>query len=340
MDYGKSEYGLFSGAAIFDYSDEKKPIIEHLLYERDTIWIDSKAGEGKSLVAKTLICNLTTGTPFLETYNIHRPYKVLYVQTEGDRSETLERLNLLVEATPINNDNWVHMNWDGLALNSQGGFKEFQNRIWDMRMDYDVIIFDPLYTTVKGSLKEDDVASDWIRNIRKLRAQYNCAFIILAHKPKDSYLQNGKLLEKGADNLFGSAYWIAFANQNFKLTNHNGLLTLRRGKQRSKKIVDLIEMKIVETDTMLKLTNREELSDRNSVVIYDMIEKADKPLSVKRILAGTDIPQATIYRVLHNLLGEKRIEKIKVDRGYYYQIINPPVENEKLEGDSHSEKGT
>ena len=318
----QSEYGLFTGAEIFNYNDEKVPIVEHILYERDCIWIDSKAGEGKSLVAKTLICNLTTGTPFLDTYTIDRPRKVLYVQTEGDRAETLERLNLMIECTPINNDNWVHMNWDGLTLNTHDGFTEFSERIADMRMKYDVIIFDPLYTTVKGSLSADEVATDWIRNVRKLRSQYNCAIIVLAHKPKDSYTQQGNIMDKGTDNLFGSAYWIAFANQNFKLTNHNGLLTLKRGKQRGNKIVDLIEMKIVESDTMLKLTNRAELSDQNSIIIFDKINQSEKPVSVKSIMGTTDIAQATVYRVLLKLLQEKVIEKIKVDRGYYYQIIN------------------
>ena len=321
MTESNGEYGLFTGPEIFNYSDEKTPIIEHFLYERDCVWIDSKAGEGKSLIAKTLLCNLTTGMPFLDTYAIDRPRKVLYVQTEGDRSETIERLKLMQEATPLDNNNWVHMNWDGLTLNTYEGFTMFSERISDMRMKYDVIIFDPLYTTVKGSLSADDVATDWIRNVRKLRSQYNCAIIILSHKPKDSYTQQGKILDKGNDNLFGSAYWIAFANQNFKLSNHKGLLTLRRGKQRGNKIVDLIEMQIVESDTMLKLSNRAELSDQNSILIFNKIERSEKPVSVKSIMGTTDIPQATVYRVLSKFVKDKMIEKIKVERSYYYQII-------------------
>ena len=316
-----SEYGLFTGDEIFNYSDEKAAIIEHILYERDCVWIDSKAGDGKSLVALTLICNLTTGTPFLGTYAIDKPYKVLYVQTEGDRAETIERLKLMTAHTPINNNNWVHMNWDGLTLNTFEGFEMFSNRISDMRMNYDVVIFDPLYTTIKGTMSSDEVATDWIRNVRKLRSQYNCAIIVLSHKPKDTYTQAGQIMDKGADNLFGSAYWIAFANQNFKLSNHNGLLTLKRGKQRSKKIVDLIEMKIVETDTMLKLTNREELSDRNSVIVFNLVTQSDKPISVKSIMGGTDIPQSTVYRALSKLVQEKLIEKIKIERAYYYQVL-------------------
>lgn len=315
------EYGLFTGEDIYNYSNEKSAIIEHFLYERDCVWIDSKAGEGKSLVAKALICNLTTGTPWLDTYAIDRPRKVLYVQTEGDRAETLERLNLMTACMPINNDNWVHFNWDGLTLNTDEGFKFFAEKVTSIDMDYDVIIIDPLYTTIKGSMSSDEVAIDWIRNVRKLRAKYNCAIIVLSHKPKDTFLQNGKKIDKGADNLFGSAYWIAFANQNFKLSNYKGMLTLKRGKQRSAKIVDLIEMKIIETDTTLKLTNKEELSDRNSVIIYEFIEREKKPISVKSLLKRTDIPQATIYRTLAKLVKEKRIEKIKIERSHYYQIL-------------------
>ena len=324
-----NEYGLFTGKEIFNYSNEKKPIIEHFLYERDCMWIDSKAGEGKSLVALTLICNLTSGKSFLDTYTIEKPYNVLYVQTEGDRAETLERLLLISRKHDINNDNWVHMNWDGLTLNTDEGFKCFKNKIDSMGMKYDVIIFDPLYTTIKGTLSADDVAIDWVRNIRKLRSTYNCAIIVLAHKPKDAYTYTGKKMEKGNDNLFGSVYWSAFANQNFKLNNSNGMLTLTRGKQRSAKIVNSIEMKIVETDDFLLLTNREELSDRNSVIIYDIIEKAGKPVSVKTLFKESEIPESTVHRVVHKLLDEKRIERVRISRAYLYQLFSGVKENEK-----------
>lgn len=325
----ENEFGVFTGKEIFNYSNEKEPIIEHFIYERDCMFIDSRAGEGKSLVALTLICNLTTGTPFLDTYSIDRPRKVLYVQTEGDRAETLERLHLITAKHPINNDNWVHLNWDGLTLNTEDGFKQFKELIATHPMEYDVIIFDPLYTTIKGTLSADDVAIDWIRNVRKLRASYNCAIIVLAHKSKDTFLTNGKKLEKSADNIFGSVYWGAFMNQNFKLSNSNGMLALTRGKQRSAKIVDLIEMKIVETDDYLFLSNKEELSDRNSVIIFDIIEKAKKPISVKTLFKESEIPESTVHRVLRKLIKEKRIERIKQGRAYYYQLLIESSESEK-----------
>jgi len=326
----KKEFGVFTGDEIFNYSNEKKAIIEHFLYERDCMCIDSKAGEGKTLVALTLICNLTTGTPFLDTYTIDRPRKVLYVQTEGDRAETLERLQLISHKTPINNDNWVHLNWDGLTLNTPEGFKIFEDLIAIHPMKYDVIIFDPLYTTVKGSLSSDEVSSDWTRNIRKLRETYNCAILALAHKAKETYLQNGQKIERGADNLFGSVYWSAFLNQNFKLDNVGGMLTLTRGKQRSTKIVDLIEMKIVETDDWLLLTNKEDLSDRNSVVIFDIIEKAGKPVSVKTLFKESEIPESTVHRAVRKLMNERRIERIKVGRAYLYQLLKEDIKSEKL----------
>jgi len=318
----KKEFGLFTGDEIFDYSNEKNPIIEHFLYERDTMWIDSKPGEGKSLIALTLICNLTSGKSFLETYNIERPYKVLYVQTEGDRAETLERLELISRKNPINNDNWVHMNWNGLTINTDSGFELFKEKIATINMKYDVIIIDPLYTTIKGTLSADDVAIDWVRNMRKLRSKYNCAIIVLGHKPKETFTNTGKLMEKGAANLFGSTYWGAFANQNFKLNNTNGNLTLTRGKQRSAKIVNSIEMKIVETDEFLLLTNRNELSNRNSVIIYDIVKRAGKPVSVKTLFKEAEIPESTVHRVVHKLLDEKRIERIKVGKAYFYQLLH------------------
>jgi hypothetical protein len=273
-----------------------------------------------------LICNLTSGTPFLETYAIDKPQKVLLVQTEGDRGETLERISKIKNTLPLNTANWCHMNWDGLCLNTPEGFREFLLIIRKCPFKFDVLILDPLYTTVKGSLSDDDVATDWIRNMRGIRKLYDCAIIILSHEAKDSFDNRGNLIEKSTENLFGSNFWLAFANQNFKLrefTSERGEKELRlvRGKNRNNKIVDLIEMKLISTDTMIRLVNKNDIADETSFKVIKTIELSDVPVSTNTIVKTTGIPQATVYRVLDKLIREKRIKKVKAHYGFLYHII-------------------
>lgn len=323
--FAGKEFGIWWGNEVFNYKDEKEAIIEHFLYKRDCMWIDSKSGVGKSLLAQHLICNLTSGTPFMDTYHIEGEKKVLLVQTEGDRGETLERLHKIKSTLPIKLDNFCHINWDGLCLNTPEGFNEFITLLKICPIRFDVIIFDPLYTTVKGSLSSDDVATDWIRNVRSIRKVYDCAFIILSHESKESFDNKGKLIEKSDENLFGSAFWLAFANQNFKLREINGEkglkeLHLKRGKNRGGNIVDLIEMQLISTDTMIRLVNKNDIADTTLFTVKKTIEISDVPISTSMIIERTKIPPATVYRVINKLLREKVIDKIKAKYGYVYQI--------------------
>ena len=314
-----TEYGLFWGRELYNYKDEKKILIEHLLYERDCMCISSKSGVGKSVLAKQLICNLTTGTPFLGTYNIPEPLNVLYVQTEGDRAETLERMSLLRKNHSIDNSKWVHLNFDGMELNTNAGhgIDWFLEYIKTPQMNYDIIILDPLYTTVKGTMSSDEVATDWIRNVRKIRRTYNCAMIILHHEGKEQFFQ-GKSYEKADDNVFGSVYWNAFFNQNFKFKRYGDMHILKRGKQRSNKIVDEIKMRMEDTAVSLQLVHYDQITSGGNTNAYDFIHNSDLPVSAKDIEKGTEIAESTLYRTLNHLENERRIIGKKIIRTKYY----------------------
>ena len=102
------EYGIFFGDSLRKKIYPKIPVIDHFLYERDVICISAESGVGKSILALQILCNLTTGSPFLDTYAINKEYNVLLLQTEGDRAETLERLDSMATGMKINDDNWAH----------------------------------------------------------------------------------------------------------------------------------------------------------------------------------------------------------------------------------------
>ena len=87
-----SEYGIFYGDKLFPSKTTKVPIIENFLYEKDVMCIKSKEGVGKSILAQQLVFCLTSGTDLFDTYHINKPYNVLWIQTEGDREETFERI--------------------------------------------------------------------------------------------------------------------------------------------------------------------------------------------------------------------------------------------------------
>jgi RecA-family ATPase len=282
------------------------------LYENDVVCISAKPGTGKSLLAMQMMFNLTTGKPFLETYGIPKPKNVLYVQTEGDRAETIERIGNMKMGVGIDDSKWVHVNLPGVILNTPKGLDELMTLIEVPRICYNVIIIDPLYTTVKGSMSKDDVATDWVRNARKLKGHYNATMLVLHHDTKDIYDSGGGVIDKGADHIFGSIFWGAFLSQNFKLRLVRGTHYLELGKQRSGKMVDKIAMKLVEPrPLMFKETDESESAmDR----LKDVLRKEDRKMNIKEIVEKSKLSKASAYRVLKKL----DLEKESVNGVVYY----------------------
>jgi len=313
------EYGCFWGNELYNYSDTKVPIIDHIFYENDVICISSKPGVGKSILAKQLMFHLTTGTAFLDTYEISKPRNVLYIQTEGDRAETIERIGHMKMGLNIDDSRWVHINQDGIVMNTQVGINKLVKLAERPGMDYDVIIIDPLYTTVKGTLSNDEVATDWVRNCRKLKGHFGASVIVLHHDAKDQFYE-GKNVSREDDNIFGSVYWSAFFNHNFKLKLKDGYYHLQRGKQRSGKIVDCLDMGLIEPKPLMFVNVDDEL-DAN-------MAKVKKMLGLKESLRARDLQKkigvsiATIYRVINKLMGNKVVRRVEVDGDKYYELVH------------------
>lgn len=318
-----NEYGYFFGSRLYDRPSIKDPIIDHILYEKDVICISSAPGVGKTMLALQMMCNLTTGTPFLGCYNIPRPMNVLYIQSEGDRSEILERLDSMRAHNVLDDTRWAHINIPGAKLNKDQDFQFFREMVGNHFMLYDVIIIDPLYTTVEGSLCMDDVATAWIRNIRTLKAEYDCAIIVLHHDAKDIY-NEGVSVDRGNNISYGSVFWQAFFNHNFKLKIKQGVYTLDIGKSRNDKNIDKIE--IVLQPEPLTFTFKDEELPTNNFVVLSTIDKSPVAITAREIMKQTGMPRATVYRVLGKLIKNKQIleDDVKRTTRYYTEKKEVP----------------
>lgn len=308
MDFNSEdgEYGYFWGEALFKRPPYKDPLIEHLLYERDVVCVSSAPGIGKSMLALQLLCALTSGKPFLGTYKVTKPMNVLYVQSEGDRAETLERLQLMSRGVEVDHSRWAHINVPGTMLNDRDEFNRFVALVKSHTMLYDVIMIDPLYTTVYGSLNDDSVATNWIRHVRELKALFDCALWINHHDAKDIYSE-GVMIDKGNNVSYGSVFWQAFFNHNFKLKLRKEIYTLESGKQRSGKIIDRIDM-ILQTEPLM-FTCITDDSASNVLIVRAAIDRCKTPISAKELIKITGIPKATMYRIIAKLMENKQIEE-------------------------------
>jgi hypothetical protein len=180
------------------------------------------------------------------------------------------------------------------------------------KMQYDVVIIDPLYTTVKGSLNSDEVATDWIRYARAIRRKYKCAFIVLHHESIKEHYIDGAKVAKGDKDLMGSTYWGAFVSFNYKLTENkkDKTYTITRGKERNNKAIDKLVMKMLEPEPLMFVVADDKYS-LSEAQISTLLIKETKPLLVREIMEITELSKATVYRVIRGLMLQKRLTKIE-----------------------------
>jgi hypothetical protein len=221
---------------------------------------------------------------------------------------------------------WAHLNLSGTALNVNETFKEVRKQIASAGMYFGVIIIDPLYTTVKGTLNSDEVATDWIRNIRELRSDYRCAVIVLHHDGKEQY-HEGTPIFKGHNVTFGSVFWQAFYNQNFKLIRKKDVWTLARGKERSDKIIDKIDMVLLGPKPLMYTMLTDE-TDSTKLMVRNFIWGAAEPVSAKQVMAALDMAQSTVYKVIKKLLDSSTIEERHEP---FHKVYRKPIIIERIE---------
>lgn len=313
------EFGAFWGNSLYSRVIEKSSIVEDFVYTNDVVCISADAGVGKSLFLLQLLCNLTTGEPFLGTYKIPRPCNVCYLQTEGDRGETIDRIKAMCGGMGIDNSRWVHINLAGICLNTEEGKNKLKDLMLAPGMRYDVLMIDPLYTTVKGSMSKDEVATDWIRNMREIKELFkNCAVFIAHHLPKDNYV-DGKKVGK---TMFGSVMWRAYVNYSYQFTKKDGKHTLTVDKKRNDKIgFDHLDLKLLEPFP-LKFIYADEDATTSKNQVKAVIVGAGKPLSAKEIIEKTGISKATVFRVLKLLMKGEGVVKLtdhNKTTGYEYR---------------------
>lgn len=322
------EYGIFWGDTLFQEVKQKDTLIENFFYSGDAVFLSAFPGIGKSIFTFQMIAAMTSGTPFLEDFEVPKPLSVLYVQTEGDRGETKNRLAVMQQGLSIDFTRLVHVNLAGIKLNSDEDFRSFEQLISIPSISYDVIVFDPLYTTIKGSFSDDDTATDWIRNVRTLRERYNCSFIIVHHdSEKVTFTKKGEIAKKSKSDLMGSTVWSAFANYNYKLyLDKDGYHRIVSGKVRNKQVIDELRLRMQEPNPLRYVVHHkdEELIKGVGLEILRLLEQAKTPLNIQQIINPNGTPlccRAQGYNILGKLYREGKVKKVPVNGLVSYSLV-------------------
>jgi len=199
------------------------PLIEGLVWERDNIFIVGSEKVGKSILALQFAFALTSGQPLFGEYRVKYPSTVLYVQTEGKLGDTKDRIGNMLKINECDTKNLFIAFFPHLALDTEHGMRTFLEHVRQREVKPRIIILDPLYHAMQGSLINEEHSRKMTANLRELGEKYNATIIVVHHTHRPIRFE-GKTIDEGDNSIFGSFVWKAWADH---------VLLLRLGKNKS-----------------------------------------------------------------------------------------------------------
>lgn len=192
-------------------------------------------------------------------YEVKRACKVLYVQLEGSLDDSQDRFNRMVGKLALQRDNLFLMFSPPLQLNQAEDMKRFIEQVKEKMGQADVIIIDPIYFAMTGSLSDDLSVRNFTGQLRILQDTFGCAIVLAHHFKKARRDKEGNIMAPDDDDIFGSVFFQAWITHQFlfDIDKVSGTRILQCNVQRSGKIADKINLKMIEPEPLYYKTLEE-----------------------------------------------------------------------------------
>jgi RecA-family ATPase len=299
---------------------------EGFLYERKIHMIYADPAAGKSTVAQQVAIELSAGRPLFGSLVVARPFRVYYIQLEGDYEESINRGQLMEKSGPINCENLC---WDdtlvGLnVLNKESVDKLIENiRLY--MPEPDLIIIDPIYQAIVGDLSKPEIAAAYCHFSSYLRHYFKCALLHIHHTPKESFDQTGAKIER--QTFFGSQWFAAHMNAMYYLKTvdkKRGKTALYNKKQRNGNMLREIDLTFdLESHTVYIEREPSNMTGRERVLDYlKQCKRAGNKPSIYEIMEGCQLTCTWARNLTVNLVKNGLVEVTKSNKGLkLYEIL-------------------
>lgn len=320
-----SDFGFYTAKEMFEKECEsREPLVDQILHEKDSVLFAGKAKTGKSILLFQLICSLTNGEPFLDRFEVRRKCRVLYLQLEGSMSDSKDRFERMTKALPMDHDNFFLFFSPPIQLNTAQELEKLIMQIEDKMRTVDVIVIDPLYFSMKGSMSDDMAVRELTGNLRILQEHFNCACIIVHHFKKSRRDETGKILTPDDDDVFGSVFFQAWITHQFlfDVDKSSKARTLQCNLQRSGKIIERVSMKLMEPDPLYF----EELGHwpTKAETIFKFLEaNPGESFTAKEIYTKVDMPKSSFYKFSKQVLVMPGVKAVLKNGERAYSFLAP-----------------
>ena len=334
------DFGIYRGDEFLKM--ELKPrsfIIENMLRDKDTVLLVGDEKAGKSLLVLQMICSLTSMHPFLDKFGVLKQCKVSYLQLEGELGETQDRFKRLMKMMEITPELFQLLFLGPLNFENEQVSKNITHQL--KAFSPDIVIIDPLYQAMSGSLSDDCSVRKFIGNVRILKDSLNCSLIIVHHTHKLRRDRDGFAISEDDEATYGSKFLKAYPDHTilFSYDKGSGIRTLTCSTQRSGDIEKSVRLRLVQPDPLyFEEIIEDDLSNRE-LVFKELIFKNPLGLTADEVVSKLGVKKVTFYRSMKKLLG-KFIEKSGSKPVFYKpisQCVSQPLSemiqiNDTLDG--------
>lgn len=309
----KLPFRVFGGDNLFDIKEDAgEPLVEGILYKNDFVQLIAEDKQGKSILCMQMAASLSSGTPFLGTYEVPEAVPIWYFSHEGKDAEMQGRLQRIQTLAPVNPDNFQLFCGSAFRWNEQGNEYVFEWLLETYKDNLPKVIFiDPLYAASVGDLNANAAMGDFIKAVRVMAEACDAAVFLVHHMKKNQRDSEGKHFTRSDGDGYGSAVFKWAVDSVLYLDTYNYAQGetydkknpdryLRCNTQRSNKIADGIRMKLHQDDPLGFYIVDKHLEDQHKLVA--LLKNNKKGLTNDDMMKLSKIKKSTFFVVKKELL--------------------------------------
>ena len=313
-----------SAELLSSQEDEAPEIIPGLLSVEDKIILVAAPKVGKSILVQQIASSVAGGHEFLPgMMPVKGEHRVLYIAGEGDVFTWRKRGRNMGTRLPIAEERLWYWIMPSFMINTREGLQAMLEQAAIIHPTLTII--DPIYALMRGSMRDDEAAGDFVRNLNTYQHKTQSAVIVCHHSHRAIRTETGMTVSEGDKSYFGSmvfaawpkSLWLMKKESNDLHYVHLSCRTNRDGRN----AVESVHLMLAEPSPLLfTVADKLHKIGPSASVIYESLKT--QPRTADDLITETERARSTVSTAL-NSLRTSGLVKPRGTRPEIWEVTEP-----------------